>query len=45
MAKEKISTGSYDLNRWLYGGYERDIITMIAGPPGSGKTNFVIITN
>jgi DNA repair protein RadB len=43
MAKEKISTGSYDLNRWLYGGYERDIITMIAGPPGSGKTNFVIL--
>lgn len=35
----KISTGSYDLNRWLYGGYERGIITMIAGPPGSGKTN------
>jgi DNA repair protein RadB len=43
MAKEKISTGSYDLNRWLYGGYERDIITMIAGPPGSGKTNFVTL--
>jgi len=35
----KISTGSYDLNKWLYGGYEKGIITMIAGPPGSGKTN------
>jgi len=41
---EKISTGSHDLNRWLYGGYERDIITMIAGPPGSGKTNFCVLT-
>ena len=40
---EKISAGSFDLNKWLYGGYERDIITMIAGPPGSGKTNFCIL--
>jgi len=40
---EKISAGSYELNTWLYGGYEKDIITMIAGPPGSGKTNFVIL--
>jgi DNA repair protein RadB len=41
---EKISTGSYDLNTWLYGGYEKGIITMIAGPPGSGKTNMAILT-
>ncbi len=39
----KISTGSFDLNKWLYGGYETDIITMIAGSPGSGKTNFMIL--
>jgi DNA repair protein RadB len=39
----KISSGSYDLNRWLYGGYEKDVITMIAGPAGSGKTNFSIL--
>ena len=39
----KISTGSYDLNKWLYGGYEEDVITMIAGPPGSGKTNMAIL--
>jgi DNA repair protein RadB len=39
----KISAGSFDLNKWLFGGYEEDIITMIAGPPGSGKTNFVIL--
>lgn len=43
MNTNKISTGSYDLNTWLYGGYEKDIITMIAGPPGSGKTNFAIL--
>jgi DNA repair protein RadB len=39
----KISTGSYDMNKWLYGGYENEIITMIAGGPGSGKTNFCIL--
>ncbi|MBU2562726.1 MAG: DNA repair and recombination protein RadB [Nanoarchaeota archaeon] len=41
----KISTGSFDLNKWLYGGYEKDVITMIAGPPGSGKTNFVLLAS
>jgi DNA repair protein RadB len=45
MSNEKISTGSYDLNKWLYGGYEKDVITMIAGPPGCGKTNFVILAS
>lgn len=40
---QKISAGSYDLNKWLYGGYEKGVITMIAGPPGSGKTNFCIL--
>ncbi|OGJ12486.1 DNA repair and recombination protein RadB [Candidatus Pacearchaeota archaeon RBG_19FT_COMBO_34_9] len=44
MADTKISTGSYDLNKWLYGGYEKGIITMIAGPPGSGKTNMAVLT-
>jgi len=39
----KISTGSYDLNKWLFGGYEEGVITMIAGPAGSGKTNFCIL--
>jgi len=45
MAKNKISTGSYDFNKWLFGGYEKGIITMIAGPPGCGKTNFCILTS
>ncbi len=43
MRTEKISTGSFDLNKWLYGGYETDVVTMIAGPAGSGKTNFCIL--
>lgn len=41
----KISTGSFDFNKWLYGGYEKGVITMIAGPPGSGKTNFCILVS
>ena len=41
----KISTGSFDLNAWLEGGYETDVITMVAGPPGSGKTNFSILVS
>ena len=41
----KISAGSYDLNKWLYGGYETDIITTIYGPAGSGKTNLCILTS
>ncbi len=45
MAIERISAGSFDLNRWLYGGYEKGIITMIAGPPGSGKTNLAILAS
>lgn len=45
MEIEKISAGSYELNKWLYGGYEKGVITMIAGPPASGKTNFVILAS
>lgn len=39
----KVSAGSYDLNKWLYGGYECDVITTIYGGPGSGKTNFCLL--
>lgn len=39
-SRNKISAGSYDINKWLYGGYDKDIITTIYGPAGCGKTNF-----
>lgn len=43
MKDPKISAGSYDLNKFLYGGYESDIITTLYGPGGSGKTNLCIL--
>jgi len=43
MNENKISTGSTDFTKWLYGGYEKDVITMIAGPPGCGKTNLCFL--
>jgi len=39
----KISSGSYDLNRWLNGGYDSEIVTVICGGPGTGKTNFCML--
>ena len=39
----KISSGSTDLDEWLAGGYENDIITTLYGPAGSGKTNLCLI--
>ena len=43
MSEAKISSGSFDLNKWLFGGYETDIITTIYGPAGSGKTNLCML--
>lgn len=40
---EKISAGSYDLNKWLYGGYDKDIVSVIYGGAGTGKTNFCLL--
>jgi len=31
------------LNKWLFGGYEKDIITVIYGDSGSGKTTFCLL--
>lgn len=45
MEENKISTGSYDFNKWLQDGYEKDVITMIAGSPGTGKTNLAILAS
>ena len=39
----KISAGSYDLNKWLHGGYEDDVITVIYGEAATGKTNFCLM--
>jgi len=41
--QQKIPTGSLDLNKFLSDGYEKDIITTIYGPGGSGKSNFCIL--
>lgn len=43
MKETKISSGSYELNKFLYGGFETDIITTFYGPGGSGKSNFCAI--
>ncbi|MBI5804336.1 DNA repair and recombination protein RadB [Candidatus Pacearchaeota archaeon] len=39
----KISSGSFDLNKFLYGGYDTDIVSVLYGGPGTGKTNFCLI--
>lgn len=39
----KISSGNVDLDNFLNGGYEEDIITTIYGPSGSGKTTLCIM--
>ena len=43
ITENKISTGSFDMNKFLAGGYESDIITTLYGSGGSGKSNFCII--
>lgn len=43
MDKTKISAGNYELNKFLSGGYEKDIITTLYGPGASGKTNLALI--
>ncbi len=41
----KISAGSYDLNKWLHGGYETDVLSVIYGSSGTGKTNFCLLAS
>jgi DNA repair protein RadB len=41
--ESRISAGSYDLNKFLFGGYETDIITTLYGPGASGKSNLCMI--
>ncbi len=42
-SRNKISAGNFELNKWLFGGYDKDIITTIYGPAGCGKTNFCMM--
>ncbi|MCA9485980.1 MAG: DNA repair and recombination protein RadB [Nanoarchaeota archaeon] len=39
----KVSAGSFDLNKLFHGGYDKDIVSVLYGGPGSGKTNFVLL--
>jgi DNA repair protein RadB len=39
---KKLSSGSEPLDILLKGGFERDVLTTIYGPAGSGKTNIVL---
>ncbi len=41
---QRISSGSFELNRFLGGGYEKNIITTLYGPGGSGKSNFCMMS-
>ncbi|MBW2979840.1 DNA repair and recombination protein RadB [Candidatus Woesearchaeota archaeon] len=43
MRTEKLPSGSKILDKMLDGGYDKDIITTIYGPAGSGKTNLVLL--
>lgn len=45
MSLRRISTGSFDFNKWLFGGYERDIVSVFYGGPGTGKTNFCLLAS
>lgn len=39
----KISSGSPSMDWLLEGGYEKDVLTCIYGPPGAGKTNMLLM--
>jgi DNA repair protein RadB len=39
----KIPSGTMPIDWLLDGGYEKDIVTCIYGPPGAGKTNLVLL--
>jgi len=45
MEEERISTGCNVMDSLLKGGYEKDIITTVYGPAGSGKTNLCILAS
>ncbi len=40
---DRLSTGTKVMDDFLKGGYERDVITTIYGPPGCGKTTLCML--
>ncbi len=40
---DKISAGEKGLNKFLQGGYEKEVVTTIYGPGGSGKTLLLML--
>ncbi|MBS3136700.1 DNA repair and recombination protein RadB [Candidatus Woesearchaeota archaeon] len=45
MPSLKISSGSDAFDSFLEGGYEKDIVTTLYGPPGSGKTTLCMLAS
>lgn len=41
--ESKLGTGTDVMDWLLEGGYEKDVVTTIYGPPGSGKTNLCLL--
>lgn len=41
--EHKIRSGTAVMDWLLEGGYEKDVLTCIYGPPGSGKTNLLLL--
>jgi DNA repair protein RadB len=41
--REKISTGNKELDDFLQGGYDKDVITTLYGPSGCGKTTLCML--
>jgi len=41
--ESKLGTGTEVMDWLLEGGYEKDVVTTIYGPPGSGKTNLCML--
>jgi DNA repair protein RadB len=45
LSLKKLSTGNKDLNFFIEGGYDNDVITTFYGPSGSGKTTLCILAS
>jgi len=43
MGEERVRSGTALIDYLLDGGYEKDVLTCIYGPPGAGKTNLALL--